>query len=264
MTEQNQNPRHFGSGFDNIVRETEDGWILRKARSSRERGTLARQFKFLPRLAKRVPVAIPVPESFENDELAYRKISGEVFQPSTLDRPATQQLAYEIAAFLTSLHSVAIVDCIDWGISQRGRTEELLDLVDESLPALTGREREQITTWRKNLSERSYIPALIHGDLWYENMLIDRDSGRLTGILDFDRACIGDPAWDISTQLHCGEEFARAVFDRYHAGTADHWIRAHQLFPLRAFEGLAWAIRNNDKAEFEESLGKLRACAVLE
>jgi aminoglycoside 2''-phosphotransferase len=254
----------LGSGFDNIVRETEDGRVLRKARSPRERDTLARQLKFLPLLAKRLPVAIPIPDSFENDELAYRKIPAEALPPSILDRGAAQQMACDIAAFLNALHSVAVIDCVGWGVPQRGRTEELLDLLEESLPALSVRQRSQISAWRKNFSEQDYTPALIHGDLWYENMLIDRDSGRLTGVLDFDRACIGDPAWDIATQLHCGEGFARTVFDHYGDGTADLWIRAHRLFPLRAFEGLAWAIRNSDEAEFEESLGKLRACGVLE
>jgi aminoglycoside 2''-phosphotransferase len=262
--EQNRNVRSLGSGFDNIVSETEDGRVLRKARSPRERDTLARQFKFLPRLAKRLPVPIPIPESFENDELAYRKIPGEVLSPSILDRGAAHQLTCDIAAFLNALHSVAVVDCVSWGVPQRGRTEELLDLLEESRPALNVRQRSQISAWRKHFSAHDHTPTLIHGDLWYENMLVDRDSGRLTGILDFDRACIGDPAWDIATQLHCGDDFARAVFDRYHGGTEDLWIRAHRLFPLRAFEGLAWAIRNSDEAEFEESLGKLRACGVLE
>lgn len=100
---------------------------------------------------------------------------------------------------------------------------------------------------------------MIHGDLWYENVLIDTDTRRLCGVLDFEKAGIGDPAWDLATQLHSGREFAEFVFRAYPGGDPPVWSRAERLFRLRPFEGLDWAARHGDKAEFQESLTKLQS-----
>lgn len=39
-------------------------------------------------------------------------------------------------------------------------------------------------------------PALIHGDFWFGNTIWQ--AGRLTGIIDWDGACIADPARDVA------------------------------------------------------------------
>ena len=104
---------------------------------------------------------------------------------------------------------------------------------------------------------------MIHGDLWFENILIDPGNGRLTGVLDFDTASIGDPAWDIATQLHFGPEFFRHVLNAYPDKSAELAERARWLFQLRCFEGLDIAMRQGDRAEFEESIDKLRQAQVL-
>ncbi len=44
---------------------------------------------------------------------------------------------------------------------------------------------------------------LCHGDLWITNLLVDRE-GRVTGVLDFDRACWGDVEWDMAIAEYCG------------------------------------------------------------
>jgi aminoglycoside 2''-phosphotransferase len=40
----------------------------------------------------------------------------------------------------------------------------------------------------------AYHPALLHGDLSPDHILDDATADRLTGIIDFGDACLGDPA----------------------------------------------------------------------
>lgn len=44
---------------------------------------------------------------------------------------------------------------------------------------------------------------LLHGDLWVTNLLVAPD-GRVTGVIDFDRACWGDTGWDLAIAEYCG------------------------------------------------------------
>jgi fructosamine-3-kinase len=44
---------------------------------------------------------------------------------------------------------------------------------------------------------------LCHGDLWVTNLLVE-PNGRVTGVLDFDRACWGDIEWDLAIAEYCG------------------------------------------------------------
>ena len=69
--------------------------------------------------------------------------------------------------------------------------------------------------WRALEPPRHPGTALIHGDLWYENLLVDADSGALVAILDFEDAHLGDPATDLAPQRQLGEPFAAAVLDAY-------------------------------------------------
>jgi fructosamine-3-kinase len=48
------------------------------------------------------------------------------------------------------------------------------------------------------------VPAsLLHMDVWSENILAD-ERGRLTGLIDWDRACWGDPEIEFAVLDYCG------------------------------------------------------------
>ena len=51
-----------------------------------------------------------------------------------------------------------------------------------------------------------YTPAFCHGDLWAEHILFDPAQEKLTGVIDFESACLGDPAGDWTA---CGSTTAK-------------------------------------------------------
>jgi aminoglycoside phosphotransferase (APT) family kinase protein len=249
-------------GFGSNIQETTDGRIRRIARSPEIQDAFARQIRFLRELAKALPVAVPLPEALEGDTLIYRRVPGEIVQPEWAAEHA-ESLAGDIAGFMTALHSVPIDGAFSWGMSAPNRTEELLSCFETVLPLLFPEDRHAARAWRDGFSGADRVSAVIHGDLWYGNLLIDPGTGRLCGVLDFDNAGVGDPAWDLAAQSHLGIEFTRLVFNAYSKRNDALWSRAKELFQLRQFEGLAWAARHGDHAEFVESLERLRAAGVL-
>jgi aminoglycoside 2''-phosphotransferase len=251
------------SGFSNLVYELGDGNVRRVPRTPEARETCLRQCRFLPRLASYLPVLIPVPSDCDGAMMVYRKLEGQPLQPKMLEHLDAAQLARDIASFMCALHTLPAQDAVSWGIPAISRTAQLLAAADRVLPAIPSEFRSTALMWRERFVELPHADAPIHGDLWHENILIDQHSGRLSGVLDFDEASIGDPAWDLATQLHCGRAFAKLVFDAYSPKDPTLWARAEALFRLRPFEGLDWAVRYRDAEEFEDGLKKLHEVDVL-
>src|SRR5579885_3662575 len=61
------------------------------------------------------------------------------------------------------------------------------------------------TTWHtstcmmgNDCRERFFPSYCCHGDLWYENVLMDDACRTVTGIVDFEAANVGDPAQDFN------------------------------------------------------------------
>ena len=114
--------------------------------------------------------------------------------------------------------------------------------------------------------------AVCHGDLWYENILVERADApgpdlRATGVLDWENASVGDPARDFATLFHLGAPFAERVIAAYRAvgGEFDtgfeHRLGRH--WELREFDGTRFAVRQGDTAEFADGVPKLRQGPVL-
>ena len=55
----------------------------------------------------------------------------------------------------------------------------------------------------ERLFERDVAASLLHMDIWHQNILVDGD-GRVTGIVDWDRALWGDPEIEFAVLDYCG------------------------------------------------------------
>jgi aminoglycoside phosphotransferase (APT) family kinase protein len=79
----------------------------------------------------------------------------------------------------------------------------------EDIEGCGGYTSEEATRMRRLLDRHARVfdrpvPAsLLHMDLWAENILVDA-SGRLTGLIDWDRALWGDPEIEFAVLDYCG------------------------------------------------------------
>lgn len=275
--------RILGRGFRSLAAETTGGVVIRIGKNSAAAQGYAREARLLPALAPLLPVAIPQPRwhigscpAFPFGAIGYPKLPGATPQPSSLPRAQRARLAHDIAAFLAALHRFPIAQSLSLGIpgpdARRTELVVMRDTVVRGLRDALERAEHQLLSawWDRFLADEQvwhYTPALIHGDLWYENLLVEPSSGALTGVLDWEDAAVGDPAQDLATLHHLGDTFAADMLRQYRkAGLgreASFARRVQRLWELRELDGVAFALQTHDQAELEDAIRKVRGGPIL-
>ena len=194
--------RHQGT--DNALYRLGDELSVRLPRRARDQGQAEKDLRWLPRLAPRLPIAIPEPvaigepaHGYPSTWGVYRWRDGET---ATIEPPLDEaRAAVELARFLRALQSIPRPADAPAGrargVPLRVRDTEFrkaLAQVDDEIDADAA-----AALWDDALAAPEYDgePVWIHGDLIPGNMLIA--DARVSGIIDFSALCVGDPATDV-------------------------------------------------------------------
>ena len=209
------------AGTDNAIYRLGDDLAVRLPRIDWAVEDVDKEQHWLPRLARHLPLAIPVPlakgqpaEDYPWPWSVYRWLAGE---NATLDRIADPcQTALDLAQFITALQRVDTTGAplaADHGL--RGASLTTRDAETRAaIAALDGMidGDAALAVWQSALQapEWERAPVWFHGDLLPGNLLFER--GRLCAVIDFGGMGVGDPACDlmIAWGLFSGE--SRSVF----------------------------------------------------
>jgi aminoglycoside 2''-phosphotransferase len=104
----------------------------------------------------------------------------------------------------------------------------------------------------------SYQPALVHADLAQYHILHDRETGTISGVIDFGVGGLGDPAIDYSNIINVyGESFLQrmAQFDPQIDATLD---RARFLAGTMELQWLLGGVRSKDFSWFTVHIDRAR------
>lgn len=249
------------SGWDFVVVDT-GAWVFRVPRREPVAAALKVERLLLALLAPRLPV--PVPEMSVHTLLdgttyaLYPRLGGH---PSACDDAG--QIADDVARLLTALHAVDPLDALVIGLAAPGKldldvlaqraTAEVVPLLPwEAVSAL----REAFATLRE-APEREVV---VHADLGEANLLVC--GGRLTGVIDWTDAHVGDPAQDLSWFVQClGPEGARAAFAAYEppAGTDPDtlWRRAVAFATVQPVHAVLYGLDRDDASYVRKQLSRL-------
>ncbi len=234
-------------GWDNTTFRLGDTMSVRLPSADPYAAQVAKEQRWLPVLAPRLPVPIPTPLArgepgplFPRPWSVYGWVEGDLLDAELV--PDVTAFADDVAGFLAALYAcepdgpapgdhsfsrggpVAIWD---------GQTPELLADLDGTVDT-----RGALAVWEAALAARHEAPPVwAHGDVTGANLLV-RD-GRLAGVLDFGCSSVGDPACDLTIAWTF---FAGDSRERFRAGVpveASAWARARGWAQWKALLPLA-------------------------
>nr|CEL23054.1 FIG00540014: hypothetical protein [Kibdelosporangium sp. MJ126-NF4]CTQ90192.1 FIG00540014: hypothetical protein [Kibdelosporangium sp. MJ126-NF4] len=186
---------------------------------------LLMETRVMPWLARHLPLAVPEPEMARPDPLVVR----HVLVPGEPMENFSEDNGRQLGEFLRALHAADTVEAVAHGMPDARKTVDeraetvarfRADVVPMLPGDLHGRADDLLTAITR-------LPAdtVVHGDLGPEHVLcVD---GRVSGVIDFSDAHIGDPAIDLAWALSgTPDEFAHAVAKEY---GVTHELREHAL-----------------------------------
>ena len=270
-------------GWSNYVLEARDvlagqSWIFRFPRRPEIVKGLEMEIALLPHLARSLPVRVPQFEIIVPGQdgrpvfVGYPKIPGIPLDSVLADHPAARaSLAEQIGEILTALHQTTLPwvvhrllplrTVLDW----KRLYLDLYQVVRQQVYPLLDPPRQGAATalWEAFLRGRDHFRfsiALVHGDLGAEHILCDPLHSRVTGILDWEDACTGDPALDFVGLLQAGgEDFVRQVLRAYRGDPgANFWARLGFYTKITPFHEVLSGLETGDPQRTEAGLFRLQ------
>lgn len=221
--------RLVANGWDNEVFRLGDDLAVRLPRRAASAGLIENEQRWLPELAPRLPLPIPVPLAVgaPTEEYPWRWSVVPWFAGRrALDGDARTRdaLAAPLADFLRALHVAAPADApINpvRGVPTASRDAAVKARIQDA-PALRALWDDAVA------APRWSGPAVwVHGDVHAGNLVVD-DDGVLRAVIDFGDLCGADPACDLAIAWTGFTAAGRAAFrdrlgDAYDEAT---WRRA--------------------------------------
>jgi aminoglycoside phosphotransferase (APT) family kinase protein len=209
-------------GTDNANFRLGEELLVRLPRRPRTSLTLEKERRWLPRLAPHLPLGVPVPvaEGIPTAEYpfawsVYRWLPGENAIVARIADPT--QLAADLAELIAALQRIDVSDGPSPGEHNFFRGVALAardEAMRAGIAALRGElDTEAVTAaWDDALAapEWQRPPVWIHGDLDARNLLVE--DGRVSAVIDWGSAGVGDPACDVMVAWKLLPPDARRVF----------------------------------------------------
>jgi len=261
-------PSPLGEGGDNVVWAVGDDLVLRVVKDADPRvkaRTVARDVALLEFAGRHSTLAAPrvVASDPGRGALLTTRIPGVAAVATVrLDRDA---LADDLAGFLNRLHAVDRDEAAQVVAPDPDSEGTWLAEVGEEYAEIAARVdaglRRQVEVF---LAATPPAPAqalvFCHNDVRDDHVMVDPGDGRVTGIIDWGDALLGDPARDLATVL---SDFGPEVLDRVLAGYdrpreegLDERIRF--VARRRMVEDLAWRVRTGDPDGYGRTAAALR------
>ncbi|HEX2349405.1 MAG TPA: aminoglycoside phosphotransferase family protein [Ktedonobacterales bacterium] len=232
------------AGTDNALYRLGEELVVRMPRIQWAAGDAADEWRWLPRLAPRLPLAIPAPlalgepgEGYPWQWGVYRWLPGADATQTPVADPS--QLARDLAEFILALQRIETTGWPPPEPPRSGRAEPLATRDAETRACIAELESLGLhdaatsaaltAAWDAALTEPPYSgpPIWVHSDLSPLNFIV-RD-GRLSAIIDWSALGVGEPACDLIPAWSAFSAEARGVFRASIAVDDATWARGRGL-----------------------------------
>ncbi len=233
---------------------------------------LLEEAKVLRFLQNHVTLRIPAPFYESHDVLAYRLIVGETLRRDLLMKLSEsdqQIIADQLAQFLKELHGIPLTDIAahevptaDALMKYEGWVKTYQRIQAKVFPYLMAHVRYSVKEhFESHLADKSnfeYELKMVDTDIPPYHILFDKQLRRITGIIDFGCAGLGDPSIDFGVIIYnYGESFLDRFY-RVYPEAETYLKRARFYAGAHEVRWLLTGIERNDPWWFAVHVGSAK------
>jgi aminoglycoside phosphotransferase (APT) family kinase protein len=239
------------AGFDHAIFRLGTDLAVRLPRRQFGADHLEREYRWLPVVGPRLPLAVPVligkgepGEGYPWPWLVCSWLPGEIAALAPVADP--EQAAVTLARFVAALR---VLDPA--GAPPSDLRSCPLATHDDAIRAAAGDLRDRLdpapalAVWQESLAAPPWNgkPVWLHGDLHAANLLVSH--GELTAVIDFGLVGLGDPACDLMAAWTCLDlPASRRIFRQALAADDATWSRARGWALNLGLRTAAWSAGN--------------------
>lgn len=201
----------LGVGWDNTAYLVGGRLVFRFPRRAVAVELIGVEARVLPRIAPRLPLAVPLPRWLGRPDRGYpwpfsgyERLPGRAAGDAGLDAVRRQRAAPHLGRFLAALHGVDRegLDLPGDAIARAdmtGRTAGMLERVEALAAAALVPDPDGLRRLVRELPAKPppSAPRLCHGDLYARHLLVD-GAGLPSGVIDWGDVHAGHPAVDLA------------------------------------------------------------------
>lgn len=244
----------FGEGWDNTVFSVNDRYVFRFPRRQIAVPLIERELAVLPRIAPRLPLAVPVPEftgapseRYPWPFAGYRMLAGRTADQIGLTDERRAAAAPVLGRFLRALHALPIDPGPDVVADRLGAAR-----MRGETGARLGELGWPVPTWFDEPVRAPIRSTLVHGDLHARQILV---GDGVCGVIDWGDVHFGDPACDLAVAWMFLPPRARAAFRSEYGPIGDDTWRLARRRGLHLTAALAvYATHTSDEKLFREAV----------
>lgn len=189
-------------GTDNVIYRLGNDMSIRLPRIEEAAANIDKECRWLPKLHPMLPLPIPLPlgkgepgEGYPYAWSIYQWLDGENAAMSPITN--LHQAAIDLGKFVATLHKIETTNApfANRGLPLASRDEETRAAIDCLHDQFDTNKVWKIWNSALAISPWQGSPRWVHGDLHESNLLAH--DGKLTAVIDFGCAGVGDPACDM-------------------------------------------------------------------
>ena len=258
-------------GLINEVAIVNQQYVFRFARTEEYTRILEIETKILDLVRPRIGIHVPAPTYISPGCMVYPLLDGRPLTRKMVlgfDESTQNLIAGQLGSFLYRLHTTDMSG-LDWEIPSTRAPVKRQDWIDiwqdvkeKIYPLLLKFQIE----WAEDLfhsvldnpKSSAWKPALIHGDLASYHILADAPARKITGVIDFGVAGMGDAASDFGGLINIyGESFVNRMHSAY-PGLDEYLPRARFYAQLLELQWVLSGLETGEAFWFTAHLGSAR------
>lgn len=246
----------LGAGYDSDAFDVNGEWVFRFPRRDDVEAQLLLETRVLPALAAGSPVPIPryaligrPSPLFPRIFAGYASLTGTPAIALEDGRTVLAAIAPALGRFLSWLHALPAGEPARHGVPVQQLRTLIEEMRDDAIGEMETVRKvaprgSPVEAWRAYIEAGPGLvpetaPSILHNDFAAEHVLLDPDTRRVTGVIDWSEIAIGHPVADFAGVFHWGgAAFAEAVLASY-TRAADVRPALHAAQFLAACRGAA-------------------------